>query len=96
MRPQAVMARADYLRDGPNFPIEQKRLDRAVFASVSRFLGQVSLLNDGKVQEGLLFGINRTVSVGNFSCYKLCCYVTFWWWPGRGVGYPGEWVIFLL
>ena len=40
MRPQAVMARADYLRDGPNFPIEQKRPDRAVFASVSaRFLG---------------------------------------------------------
>ena len=40
MRPQAVMARADYLRDGPSFPIEQKRPDRAVFASVSsRFLG---------------------------------------------------------
>ena len=35
-----VMARADYLRDGPSFPIEQNRPDRAVFASVSaRFLG---------------------------------------------------------
>ena len=25
MRPEAVMARADYLRDGPSFPIEQKK-----------------------------------------------------------------------
>ena len=43
MRPQAVMARADYLRDGPNFPIEQKRLDRAVFASVGAFYMQKNL-----------------------------------------------------
>ena len=26
MRPEAVMARADYLRDGPSFPIEQKKV----------------------------------------------------------------------
>ena len=43
MRPQAVMARADYLRDGPSFPIEQKRLDRAVFASVGAFYMQKNL-----------------------------------------------------
>ena len=36
MRPEAVMARADYLRDGPSFPIEQKKARQGRFCECLR------------------------------------------------------------
>ena len=90
MRPEAVMARADYLRDGPSFPIEQKRPDRAVFASVSaRFLGQVSLLNEGKVQGRLLLVQIGLQELATFSKQDLTKNVVAMGGPGGGLGSRG-------